>query len=354
MENDTYNASLPIKGQNRMAIDPTTSHLYTQPLNMHSDRRNTLANCLVGNSDLQDHFVASSHVNFLASTSGLLENLIVGPISATLASPLEDLRTFVSNDGCNTSNSSLSNCSYGRVGGGIDFLAPNKDASVNGQPNSQWGYNEILGYQGLPRKTPMSKVSQSYHVIGSSQPGLVSNKSSVIENHPYMPQPGCIPSNELSLSLATCQSPFGSRVRHPAHNFGLGMGLGLEKTPTNTEELFPGCDSYRSAQFLHMLLRSKYLHVTQEILSEFSCYALQNLNILDHSLDETSHSEPKMSFSSCSTGRGTLEMRSDQFSLYYGEIKAQGHLKLKVQRRILETKKAELLAMLQVVQSMPR
>ncbi|XP_077210708.1 homeobox protein ATH1-like isoform X2 [Tasmannia lanceolata] len=324
------------------------------PLNRHSFR-NISSNCLVGNSDFQEHFMESN----LSTTS--LANLIGGPISATLASPLEDLRTLISNDCCDTSGSSLSNSVNCAYDGAL------KDASVNGQPNSIWDYDRILGHQWLWRKTPMSRVSQSYHVIRSTQPGCVSNKSSTIANHPHS---YCIPSNELSLSLATFQTPIigiptildqcseisCSGVTHVTfkdnrfEDFGFGMGLGLEQNPTNSKELFLGCDSYKSAQFSHVLLGSKYLHVTQQILSEVFCYALENLNMLGNSLDGTL-SGAKLSFSSRFSASKGAPMGSefDERPFSAGEIKYQGHMKFKMQTQELETKKAELLAMLQAI-----
>ncbi|KAL6006011.1 hypothetical protein ACLOJK_040056 [Asimina triloba] len=313
----------------------------------------TSVSCSNGSSGLRDHFTGplplpAMPLANLSGNTGSLENLIGLSIPATSASPYEDLRTFVSN----TPSSALS------ASADIGFDGRQGDIDSTG-------------------KAPLGMIGQSYRVMGSSQPHWIPNKSSMTSNQPYA---YCMPSNELSLSLATCQPSIfempavpdqcseiscsgvtqvtskGNRCsdacslafQYPFHDASLAMGLGLEKTSTNSKEHALDCGSYMPFQFSHMLLGSKYLHVAQEILAEVASYALENLNALNGKLDGI-QSEGDMSFSSsCSGERRFPSTGCDVFPISAGEIKSQD-LRLTLPRQELETKKAELLAMLQVV-----
>ncbi|KAJ8643284.1 hypothetical protein MRB53_005032 [Persea americana] len=340
--------------------------------------RNSSVNSSVSDADFRENFMgaslpATSIANLLAASTSLHENFIGLPISAAPALPFADMRTLVSHDGCQTtSNSSLStcvNCPDDGSRGDID-LAPRKDSVVN--------YNDIMDHQTFFGKNPLNVVCPSYHVSGSSQPTWISNKPDVT-NPPYG---YCIRSNELSLSLATRTPPLidmptipdqcsevscsgvtqitgkdnryadtgelqiCSRVLpHSFHN----IGLGSEQTSTNSKEPSLDCGSYRQFQFSHVLLGSKYLHVAQQILAEVASYALENQVNLSNSADGI-QSDGKPSFSSSySGGRGVLMMGSGEFTSSSGDAKSEGRMKLMLQRKELETKKAELLAMLQVI-----
>ncbi|XP_058074064.1 homeobox protein ATH1-like [Magnolia sinica] len=410
MENNIFNAPLTIMDRNPMVIDATTSHIFPASLfptdggdpnnqrpimsgyplfsTLHAESvgdlhmtihgglgdaetsasrsmplgrqamRNTSVNSSIDSTEMREHFMgpsipATPLSNLLAASTGSLENLVGLPMSATSASLYEDLRTFVSSGGCNAPSLSLS-------------------ASVN------LGYDGRQGDIESPGKAPMGMVCQSYHVIGGSQPEWIPNKSSMSGSQPYS---YCVPSNELSLSLATCQPSIFNlpavpdqcseiscsgvtqvtskgngctdacpRVfQYPLQDVGLGMGLGLEQPPTNRKELSLDCGSYRPFQFSHILLGSKYLHVAQQILAEVASYALEKLDVLSSSLDGI-RSEVNMSFSSsCSGDRRVSLIGSDGLPVSAGEIKSQDQMNLTLPRWELETKKAELLAMLQVI-----
>lgn len=427
MESDMFNASLPIADQTPMVIDATApqifpgsfvpsdlnsqrpitagyslfSNLQAEPMhNLHIENhgsmgdgeasvsanisfsrhsiRNSSINSSVLDTDFRENFIgaslpATSIANLLAASTSLHENFIGLPISAAPAFPFADMRTLISHDGCQTSNSSLStsvNCPHDGSQGDIELLASRKDSGVN--------YDEIMGHQTFFGRNPINLVCPSYHVTGNSQPTWMSNKSDAT-NPPYG---YCIPSNELSLSLATCTpslidmptipdqcseiscsgvtqvTPKDNRYadtselqnfsRFLPHSFR-NIGLGSEQTSTNSKEPSLDCGSYRQFQFSQVLLRSKYLHVAQQILAEVASYALENQGDVSNSLDGI-QSDGKTSFSSNYSGeRGALKIGSGEFILSSGDAKSQGRMKLMLQRKELETRKAELLAMLQVV-----
>eukprot|EP00268_Persea_americana_P012315 TRINITY_DN1518_c0_g1_i5.p1 TRINITY_DN1518_c0_g1~~TRINITY_DN1518_c0_g1_i5.p1 ORF type:complete len:616 (+),score=126.83 TRINITY_DN1518_c0_g1_i5:429-2276(+) len=337
--------------------------------------KNTSVSSSVANTNLQENFIgaslpANSIANLLAASTSLQEHLIGVPISAAPRLQFEDMRSLMSKDSCNISNQSLStagNCVYDGSRGGMGFLASKKDSGLN--------YEEILGHRASFGKTPMNVVCPSYHVIGNSQSAWISDKS----NTPNGPYGYCMPNNELSLSLATCAPSLidmptipdqcseiscsgvtqatSKENRYvdtrelqncrtlPPHSF---QTVGLESEQTSTKELSLDFDSFKQAQFLHVLLESKYLHAAQQILAEFASYSLENQESLYNSPDGIQN-DAKASFSSsCSGERGILMMSSGEFPFLDGEINPQDHKKM-LQISELDKKKAELLAMLQVV-----
>lgn len=422
-----FNASLPVASQNSMVIDATSSQIFPgsfvpyeldhnsqRPLiagyslfstlradpmhnfhianvddmgdgetlvsdsiqfGRHSIKNTSVSNSVV-NNNLQENFMgtslpANSIANLLAASTSLQENLIGLPISAARALELEDVRSLMSSDSCNTLNPVLStsvNCVYDGSRGGMEFLASKKDSGLN--------YEEIMGHQAFLGKTPMNVECPSYHIIGNSQATWISNKS-IPPNRPYG---YCMPNKELSLSLATCAPSLIDMPTIPDQCSEISCSgvtqitskenryvdtselqnrhsllpysfqpSGLESEQTSTEELSLDCGSYRPAQFLHVRLQSNYLSAAQQILAEVASYSLENHDSLYNSLDGIGN-DAKVSFSSsCSGERGILMMGSREFPFSAGEIKSQGHRKLILQSLELEKKKSELLAMLQVV-----
>lgn len=415
MENDLFNSSLPLADQNPIIMDASTSHIFpgtfvppdqldlnsqrpiitgyslfstlrADPMhdldvanhgsmgndessiseNVRFSRHSTIRTSVgssIANADLREHFMgaalpATSITNLFATSNSLPENI-------------SSLPTFVSNNGCKTSDSHLPtslNCAYNGSWDDIQFLAPRKHSHVN--------YEEMFGHQVFNEKTPMNAVSSSYHVIGSSQPSLVSDKSNVT-NPPFN---YCIPSNELSLSLATCKpsvidmpiipdqcseisgsdvTQVTSKERRYAdsaelpicshvlpHSFH-DVGLRSEQTSANSKGLSLSC-SHGPMELSHVILGSKFLHAAQSILAEIAIYTIENQQNLQGSFNG-SGSGAKAFSSSFSSERGVLMMDSDELPFSSGEIMSQGCLKLMLQREELERNKAELHAMLQVI-----
>ncbi|XP_058067920.1 uncharacterized protein LOC131217124 isoform X2 [Magnolia sinica] len=404
MENDIFDGSIPMTDQSPMDINATSIHIFPSLL-AHPDevdlnsRRQIMAGyplistlqaeavdrhgglgstetpvsrSMPLNRELQEHFMEASLPTLLAARTGSHDNIISFPISAKPALPFEDLRACISSGACDSSNSSLSASMNSGYGDGalndIEFVAPKKDAGADGLLNCKWNYGEILDGQVFNRRTATSTVCPLDHVVGISQLGWIPNKSSTIMNHPYS---YCLSSKELSLSLATCPSSSigvpnvldqyseisysdvtqvelkeNGCLEASFQNVMLGMGLGSEQTSTNTREISPGYGSCSPIQFSNVLLGSKYLRVAQQTLAEAAGHALENLakmSGLVHGIE----SQETMSFRS--SGKGISMMGSVEFPFSAEGIRSPGHLKLGPQRQELGTKKAELLAMLQVI-----
>ncbi|KAF8388842.1 hypothetical protein HHK36_025522 [Tetracentron sinense] len=418
MENDIFNVSLDIADQNHMVIDGVTPHMFStalvQPDSLDLNSQSQLmigypllsplqgepindlhisnhvgvvdadasvsTNTRLSRHAVQDASVSSSHsicnpefgehsmgeanvsAKLLATRSGLHENLNAFTISATSALPLEDLSTFVSNDCCNTSTSSLTaSVNYGYDGplDNMEFLTSKKDTSITGQLDGKWDFDKILAPEVLARETPIRTACQPDHFIGSADPTgwILSNKPNLISHHPYG---FSMPSNELSLSLATCQPSiisvrtipdqcseisFSGVTHHSLHK----MGSALEQTSSNSNELSLGFGSYRPVHFSQILSGSRYLSVAQEILAEIASYSLENLDQLSYLYGGTG-TRAKVPFTpSCYSG--TPVMESDDFPSSAEDGRSKLQSKSTLQRQEVEAKKGQLFTLLQVVDS---
>lgn len=304
--------------------------------------------CPIGSTNGQEQFnevttiSASSLATLLATKSGLHENLDNLAISATSVFPSEDLRTFVSSDCSNTSNSSLAtsvDCPYD---------------GVLSDMTRKWGFDKFLPPPELTGKTTLRTGFQPFHIIGDMDPnGWISSSADTRTVPPYGS------SNELSLSLATsqpsvmcratapnqCSERSCSGVTHPCLN---EVGLGSEQGSCNSKELSLSFGSYRPAQFSQVISGSRYLHVIQEILAEILNYSLENL---DHSIYSTTRTGGQANVqlsSGYAAQRGLSVMGSDEFPDEDGRYAAVP-MDPVLQKREVEAKKTQLLALLQVV-----
>ncbi|OVA11348.1 Homeobox domain [Macleaya cordata] len=309
----------------------------------------------LGNTEFQENFMggttlsATSLANLLATRTGLHENLN--------GLQLDHLRTFVSNNCCDTSNLSLTtsvNCGYGGQQD-MEFLASEKDFDMNRQLDTRWDFNKLLGPPELAGKSSLTAVSQPYHFTGCSDaPGWISaNKPTMEADHIYGYN---MPCNELSLSLATeqpsiinvpnisdqCSEISCSAVTHDSMH---EKGLGSKQASSSSKVLSLGFGSYRPVQLSQVLSGSKYLRVVQQILAEIARHSIGNLD-LQTGID------PKLSFSSsCTAEWGISVNRSDNFPYFGGENRSEEQMDLTLQKQKAEAKKAQLLSLLQVVDS---
>ena len=317
-----------------------TSHLAIADSDELVSRNSSLGRaCPVGNTDCQEQFTevttvtASSLATLLATKSGLHENLDNLAISATSGFSLEDLRNFVSSDCSNTSNSSL---------------ATSVNRPYNGVPSDlahKWDFDKFLPAPELTGKTPLRTEFQPFHFL------LHSVDASTV--------PPCGSSSDLSLSLASSQPSVMcgttalnqhsersySGLAHPCLN---EVGLGSEQASCNTKELSLSFGSYRPVQFSQMISGSPYLHVIQEILTEILNYSLENLDHSSYSATRTTRAQANMQLSSgFPSQRGLSAMDPDDFPEEDGRCAVPKDPVL--QKREVEAKKTQLLALLQVV-----
>lgn len=391
-----FNVSMDIAGRNHMIMDGVSSHVSTNSLiqsdlfhlnnqnqfmiglpvlptlqgetanGLHADlqmtrhlviadsdelvsRSSSLGQtCPIGNTDGQEQFTevttisSPSLATLLATKSGLQENLDNLAISGTSGFHSEDLRNFVSSDCSNTSNSSLAtsvNCPYD----GVPSTVTHK-----------WDFDKFLPPPELTGKVPLRTEFQPFHIMGGLDPnGWISSSADTSTVPPHGS------SNELSLSLATsqpsvicgatapnqCTERSCSVVTHPCLN---EVGLGSEQASCNSKELSLNFGSYRPAQFSQVISGSPYLHVIQEILAEILSYSLENLDHSSYSASRTAGAQANMhSSSGYPTQRGLSVTGSDDFPDEDGRYDVP--MDPVLQKREVEAKKTQLLALLQVV-----
>ncbi|MQL84505.1 hypothetical protein Taro_017012 [Colocasia esculenta] len=424
MENDIFGVALAITNQNPMALEETSSHVLSGPIihqdalennsqrhmmagypvfstlqeeaisNLHitnednvvnpgmtTSRYMSLACNPFGNNDLREHLIenslsAASIANLLSGSTSVQDNINSAMPSAS-ALPTEEIRTFISNNSCNTFNSSLSasdNCAYG-VEDDTELLVSKRDMNMNSQ-NFRWNCDEMMGQQVLLSRT-MTTVRPSYHVMSSSDAAWIPSKSTLNSGDQYT---YCMPSNELSLTLGSSQLSImnirnipdqcseiscsgitqvtskdnryrdatelqvsSQFLRHSENDVGLGMGLEMRHNLPSSEDLSLDCGSSGHVHFSHLMLTSRYLNVAQQILAEVTNYALENQSDLNDSLARI-ESETRDPFSSISQGESPDELQHPS-----GETKSQSHMELLLQRQIPKTKKTELISMLQMI-----
>uniref|UniRef100_A0A1D1XLV1 Homeobox protein ATH1 n=1 Tax=Anthurium amnicola TaxID=1678845 RepID=A0A1D1XLV1_9ARAE len=262
MENSLFCASLPITDQNPMALDDTSSHVFSGSLvqsntlgnnsqrptmacypwfstlqeeaisNLHISNHDSMANSAMpvsrnmplscnssGNADIQEHLIenslsVSSFANLLCGSTGFVENIIPETIPSVSVLPSDEIRTYIPYNSCSTSNSLFPasvNCAYGAEDD-INFLASRRYFNMNGQLNSSRHYDEIVECQVPGRK--ITTVRPSYHVISGCDAAWISNKSTLnsSESCTYS-----VPSNELSLTLGSIQPPGMNMPSIPDH-----------------------------------------------------------------------------------------------------------------------------------------
>ncbi|RZC49990.1 hypothetical protein C5167_018414 [Papaver somniferum] len=294
------------------------------------------ANVPLGN---QENFFAggtsllgTSVANLLASRSGLHENLNQYQMDESLNGyQVDDLRTLMSNNCGDTSNSSFANsmnCGYG-VQRDIEFFPSTKDAEMNCHLATRWDFNQLLGPQEFAEKSSVTVASSLY--------GLN------------------IPSNELSLTLSTQQPSIVNLQNIPdqcseiscsgvTHDSIREITVASKQNASNSKGLTMGFSSYRSVQLSDILSGSKYFHAVQQILTEIAHYSIGNL--------ETGMGiDPKFSLSGGTVDWRISSNRSDQLPYSSGEIRTGIQINSNLQKQDSEEIKAHLLSLLQMVDS---
>ncbi|KAJ6957515.1 homeobox protein ATH1-like isoform X2 [Populus alba x Populus x berolinensis] len=242
----------------------------------------------------------------VATRSGLQETLNNLAISGPSSYPLEESRSFVSNDCTNALNSSFaSSLNYGC-------------GEVFGSTNGKEDFDRFPAPIELGGRTPLRAGFQPHSSIGNLQPNgwITSNGVNVSADE-------CFASgklaNELSLSLATSQpSVMDSR-----------------SIPDQSSEIT------RNHVACHFSKETRYLHVIQEILAQIASYSLENL-------DQGFKTGASTLFSSSyAMEGGMLPMGFDKSPDGNDRIDVQ--MDPALQKRALEAKRTQLLTLLQVV-----
>ncbi|KAK1289292.1 Homeobox protein ATH1 [Acorus calamus] len=336
MENNIFNSPMPITDQN--PIDSPSSHIFSGSLfypiasdcNVPRDAMDGyplvsgLQSASMDGLHITDNFMgsplsANALANLLSSSTSIQENHVGVSTSSNPSLQLEGLRTYVLDDRSDSSLTTSVNCGY------------------SAQNDTGLDYDEILGYQAFSGRT-ISRVHPSYHVVGGDS---------------YV----CgAPNNELSLRLGTCQASImyipalpdqcsgitsssitqdtsrdhGYIIQHSLNDLQFPMCSESGQTHSNNE-LSLDCGSSHPVQFLRVLIGSKYLHVTREILSEFANSALEDRNDVDDSIG------------------GPSVMHNDEFPSSAGEIRTQASAELPLQRQGNNNKKVDLLTLMQMV-----
>ncbi|EXB66879.1 Homeobox protein ATH1 [Morus notabilis] len=277
---------------------------------------------------------------YVAAKGGLQENLNNLAISVMPQMySAEVLADFVQNNCSNTSNSRFPTS----MNGGND--------EVLGIINSQWDIQKYPASLELVGKS--SSEFHPYSSTGNLAPnGWISpDSASLTTVHSYGSSKF---SNELSLTLATSQPSAITGMNIPgqcsdmscsavAHNSSNETMLGSDQTSCNSEELSLSFGSYRPPQFSQVILGSQYLCAVQEILAQIASFSLENVDHANYLNASLAINTP---FSSnCSAQREiSLMDPSDGGSRPEG-----GEVDPALHRRAIETKKAKLLALLQMV-----
>ncbi|XP_062098713.1 homeobox protein ATH1-like [Humulus lupulus] len=156
-------------------------------------------------------------------------------------------------------------------------------------------------------------------------------------------------SNELSLSLATSQpsviTGMATTIPGQCSDMSRSAALPARNTETvlvseqtscnNNKVISPSFGSYRPLQLSQVILGSRYLSAAQEILAHFASFSLENIG--------HDHSSSSYLMNSCSLSTmSPMDSTSDGGRLE-GETESESH------RRQLETKRAKLLSLLQLV-----
>ncbi|PNX90730.1 homeobox protein ATH1-like [Trifolium pratense] len=152
-------------------------------------------------------------------------------------------------------------------------------------------------------------------------------------------------SNELSPSLATspnsgqCSEISCSDLTHSMN----GTRSGLEQPSCSSMELSMSLGNDKHVKFSPAILGSRYLAVIQDILVQIATYSFENLN-----LDEINHSASGI------RGRGNKSSSSNKDKRRIGVIRdtssmSEAYADSSLQRQTAESKKSQLLMLLQMV-----
>lgn len=301
-----------------------------------SQRRNNLREPPFGSSSFSDHSVfqgipnsAASFSTLFAASGNLQEDLNNLAISAT---PIHSSEIYVSNACANISNSLIAtpeNYGYDEILG-----------SINSQ---QWEINKYAAAPSEPEPGERTSVRtmglQPYSSsIGNLDPNGWSSSNGESYDMTYHSYNSSKSSNELALTLATStpSNVDGMNIRDQCSDINCSgvvqsclnqtkFGSG-QQASCSSEEPSPSFGSCKPPQLSQVICGSRYFDVIQDILTQIASYSLE-------SLDQSSYSSPGAIATMDAALDSRLEVQNEP-ALHRQEIK---------------TKKAKLVALLQMV-----
>ncbi|KAM7259661.1 hypothetical protein ACFE04_015402 [Oxalis oulophora] len=339
--NNTLHASVDATGQSSVVLDGILFQTISDALSFDHNHHNlalvgypllsTYQGDSVSNSPYDCRlmknragFFDSGAYQSLATSSESLINLA---ISSSSVYPGVSLRNYVDND----LNSSI-----------VQDVNPSFD--VIAITNKFPAHSELIGDSG----TRPDFQSYPFPENVDSNGWMSANGPILGTHYPYT-------SHELSLSLASYQPSVTSGPNDQAQCSEISSSVVTRhflnepgQTSSNCKDLSLSFSSTR--QYSGVILGSRYLNVIQEILGQVASYSLENLDLNSYSAHMT-QLQANMSFS---TSYGGDEIkRGSSFNGHEEFLDADGRLQDQaqpaVQRRALETKKTQLLNLLEEV-----
>ncbi|XP_057431830.1 homeobox protein ATH1-like [Lotus japonicus] len=198
---------------------------------------------------------------------------------------------------------------------------------------------EDPSYNEVPSSSKWNNNKVPYSSIGNLDPDEWAAASNVANMADHSYRSSSTFSNELSLSLATSTSPCSDVTQCMD-----GTVSGLEQaTCSSSRELSMGLSCGKYVQFSSEVLRSRYLVGIQEILAQIATYSFENLEQINCSAAGNREGGNK-STSAFSPGRRSLiNQNANSMS------EAEAHAESPLHRHAAESKKSQLLTLLQLV-----
>ncbi|KAI5393468.1 homeobox protein ATH1 [Lathyrus oleraceus] len=342
MENDVYNAQMNMSGQISSVIEDITHHLTQKPLIHHCysfdlNNQNIINGIPILSGEQnqeQQHVSNNNHVD-VGSTSGFMNHQTIADSTSFVSS--QQGRTIVVNPP-NPSNLVVNNEFQDNLEAMVPYMFNNwHDTSSSNPLCATFGHNNNSYVNKFMKAHEGNDGTEfmSYSTIANIDPnGWQSSNLAYSSSN-------C--SNELSLSLATspnsgqCSEISCSDLTHSMN----GTRSGLEQASCSSMELSMSLGNDKHVKFSPALLGSRYLAVIQEILVQIATFSFENLDEISYSGSGVRGQGNKSS--STNTTKRRIGLNCDANS------KSEAYADSSLQRQAAESKKSQLLMLLQLV-----
>lgn len=343
MENDVYNAQMNMTGQISSVIEDITHHLTQKPLIHHCysfdlNNQNIINGIpiLSGEQNQEHQHVSSNNHVDGGSTSSFMNHQTIADSTSFVSS--HQGRTIVENPSnlsnpSNPSNLIVNNDFHDNLEAMVPYMFNNWHDTSSSNP---FGHNNSYVNKFMkPQEGNDGTEFMSYSTIANIDPnGWQSSNLAYSSSN-------C--SNELSLSLATspnsgqCSEISCSDLTHSMN----GTRSGLEQASCSSMELSMSLGNDKHVKFSPALLGSRYLAVIQEILVQIATYSFENLDEISYSGSGVRGQGNKSSSSNTTKRRIGINRDVNSKSEMYADSS--------MQRQATESKKSQLLMLLQLV-----